>query len=273
MRPLPLLLLLAGCARLLGPEHPVELSLPASVQLPAVEQAQGIDLHHWLWIPEVEEEAPMAVLERCFAGEDVVGELPLEVAYVLAAPGQPVRVGSQEVTQLLGDGSFALSDKRGMLVTPVYEALIERVKDQKRAVSLGCAPWSEPGQEPAFPGRLLLILDERLPWETVRELLYTAGQAQLADLAFLVAPPEPFTPVAPASAEPLVLSPAEGTPWATLAAQIASEGGAREVVFAHDPSVELVGIPVPDTLVVEPRSMAVDDPVPVIRSTLPRFQQ
>lgn len=270
MRSLALLLVLAACTRT---PHPVSLDLPAGVQLASVPRAQADTLRHWLWFPEFEEEAPKEIVERCRAGEDVVGQLPLEVAAVVVAPGQPVWVGSEQVAHLLGDGSFPASTRRGQMLTPVYDALLNRAADQQAfrhpGYAPGCAPWVDPGEPPAWRGHVLLVLDERLPWETVRDLLYTTQQARFADVALLVDAPEPWPDSELSWSEelpPAIVSPPEGTPWATVATQAATQEEGHPLRFAHHPELEPVVVPIPATRAQEARSWPVDARVPVLRT-------
>jgi len=73
------------------------------------------------------------------------------------------------------DGVFPEDQQRGMLASPLYEAL------QARAQA-----WKDEGElmlieEHDFRGDLWLLMDRRVPFEAVRPLMYTAGQAQYSN--------------------------------------------------------------------------------------------
>ena len=88
-----------------------------------------------------------------------------------------IRVGSRSVAALAG-GGVERSDLRGQIIAPLYEALVE-VRHQTLTVRERVGAY-----HPTIP--VLLVLDARLPFETVQRVLYTAGQAQFDHLDLVV---------------------------------------------------------------------------------------
>jgi len=68
-------------------------------------------------------------------------------------------------------------DKRGTLITPLFDAL-KAAADQAKANAVTTGG--------KFNGRLLLQCDRDIPFSLVREVMYTAGQAQFAEFKFVV---------------------------------------------------------------------------------------
>ena len=83
---------------------------------------------------------------------------------------------------VIKDGIFAAELKRGTLVSPLFDALKELADRAKAGAEAGGC---------TFGGRLLLAMAGRLPFSTVREAMYSSGQAQFADFAFLTADSQP----------------------------------------------------------------------------------
>ena len=65
---------------------------------------------------------------------------------------------------------------RGVLIAPLLDALRTEADARKEAVAAGAAP---------FRGRLHLAADERVHFDVVRTVMYTAGEAEFADIRFL----------------------------------------------------------------------------------------
>jgi biopolymer transport protein ExbD len=65
-----------------------------------------------------------------------------------------------------------------LLVSGVYDALKKEVERQKTV-----ARWN---QDAPFTGRINLVADKRVPYRTLMEVLYTAGQAELGEYKFMV---------------------------------------------------------------------------------------
>jgi biopolymer transport protein ExbD len=68
--------------------------------------------------------------------------------------------------------------KRGTLISPLFDILKEKADDAKAI--------AEGRQGINFSGRILLQCDRNIPFSLVREVMYTAGQAQFAEFKFVV---------------------------------------------------------------------------------------
>ncbi len=100
-----------------------------------------------------------------------------------------IRVDGKQVAPLSA-GVPADAQMRGTLLSPLFDALKE-MADEGKALGEMCPVRP-------FEGRLLVAADARVPWTTLRSVIYTAGQAQFADFAFIVdgpvvRPKEPST--------------------------------------------------------------------------------
>jgi hypothetical protein len=76
--------------------------------------------------------------------------------------------------------SVPSEEKRGQLVSKLYEVLIEKAETSK---DLGARTG---GDEFDFKGEILLQVDRRMPFSVVREVMFTAGQAQFGNFRFVV---------------------------------------------------------------------------------------
>lgn len=76
----------------------------------------------------------------------------------------------------LAEGIVAEEDSRGSMIEPLYDALQERADDLK-----SCSA-AEPSFR--FDGKLILVTERSVPWETVRRVMYTSGQAQFGAFYF-----------------------------------------------------------------------------------------
>ncbi len=65
---------------------------------------------------------------------------------------------------------------RGVLIVPLLDALRTEADTRKEAVAVGAAP---------FRGRLHLAADDRVHFDVVRTVMYTAGEAEFTDVRFL----------------------------------------------------------------------------------------
>ena len=70
------------------------------------------------------------------------------------------------------------SYKRGTLISPLFDILKEKA-DEAKAIAETRATIN-------FSGRILLQCDRNIPFSLVREVMYTAGQAQFAEFKFVV---------------------------------------------------------------------------------------
>ena len=71
-------------------------------------------------------------------------------------------------------------EKKGQMITDLYDVLLDKAEQAK---ALGEASGSD---EHAFKGRILLQCDKTLPFSVIREVMYTAGQAQFSEFKFVV---------------------------------------------------------------------------------------
>ena len=78
---------------------------------------------------------------------------------------------------LVSGNQVGEQDKRGTLITPLFDAL-------KAAADQAKANAATTGGK--FDGQLLLQCDRDIPFSLVREVMYTAGQAQFAKFKFVV---------------------------------------------------------------------------------------
>ncbi len=77
-------------------------------------------------------------------------------------------------------GELTVADeyKRGTMISPLYDTLQEKADDAKALAA------RNPNQP--FKGRLLLQCDKDIPFSLLREVMYTAGQAQFGEFKFVV---------------------------------------------------------------------------------------
>jgi biopolymer transport protein ExbD len=73
------------------------------------------------------------------------------------------------------------SEKEGLVVSDLFTALDEKAQTAKR---LGERAGAD--SDLGFKGQVLLQCDRRLPFSVVREVMYTAGQAQYGEFRFVV---------------------------------------------------------------------------------------
>lgn len=80
------------------------------------------------------------------------------------------------------DGSWQIpeAEKRQSLIPKLYDKLNEKAEVAK---SLGDRTGSE---DLAFKGQVLLQVDKELPFSVIRDVMYTAGQAQFGEFRFVV---------------------------------------------------------------------------------------
>jgi biopolymer transport protein ExbD len=71
-------------------------------------------------------------------------------------------------------------EKKGQMISRLYDRLLEKAETSKE---LG----QRTGQEELdFKGQVLLQIDKEMPFSVVREVMYTAGQAQFGEFRFVV---------------------------------------------------------------------------------------
>ena len=72
------------------------------------------------------------------------------------------------------------SEKKGQLITKLYERLLDKAEEQKEIAT------RVQTDEAQFKGQILLQCDRTLPFSLIREVMYTAGQAQFGEFRFVV---------------------------------------------------------------------------------------
>lgn len=147
--------------------------------------------------------------EACFIGEDITGRAPMSLALV-EVRGDGVRVWGADVMPLQ-EGRAAEDQAKGLMLLPLFDALLILADDMKAWGARGCAPWALEGEERDFAGRLLLAVEPGIPMGTANAVVYTAGQAQFGQVAFWVDDAEPGAAVT-AWPEPTQ----GGSPWPTV---------------------------------------------------------
>ncbi len=92
-----------------------------------------------------------------------------------------LRLGSYADTET-GQPVIAVpaEEKRGQMISRLYDKLLEKAETAKE---LGARAGSD---ELDFKGQILLQCDKRLPFSVIREVMYTAGQAQFGEFRFVV---------------------------------------------------------------------------------------
>lgn len=88
----------------------------------------------------------------------------------------------EEVDPTTGRPTFKIPDaaKRGAKVIDLFEKLEAKAEAAKR---IGERAGSEDFD---FKGQVLLQVDKQLPFSVIREVMYTAGQAQFGEFRFVV---------------------------------------------------------------------------------------
>jgi len=70
-------------------------------------------------------------------------------------------------------------EKRGQLIAKLYDLMLAKAETAK---DLG----AKAGEDFEFKGEVLLQVDKRMPFSVVREVMFTAGQAQFGNFRFVV---------------------------------------------------------------------------------------
>lgn len=100
-----------------------------------------------------------------------------EVAVNLVVSKRTISVDGVKVIDV-SDMAVAEEYKRGTMITPLYDTLQEKADDAK---AIAARNVNQP-----FTGRMLLQCDEKVPFSLLREVMYTAGQAQFGEFKFVV---------------------------------------------------------------------------------------
>ena len=101
-----------------------------------------------------------------------------EVAVNVVVSKRTISVDGVKVIDVSDGMEIAEEYKRGTMITPLYDTLQEKA-DEAKAVA---------ARNPSHPfkGRLLLQCDKDVPFSLLREVMYTAGQAQFGEFKFVV---------------------------------------------------------------------------------------
>jgi len=158
--------------------------------LPVAQAATGMPAS-WFVTVKPGAETPSAALEACLDGDTSQLERTLAVVDVgsgrIAVAGQSVATWrDEELQQMVAEG---------LLLTPLFDALLELADDASQVAAIGCRPWEQGSSAPPGDRRdrppLLLAVDAGTPVQLMQMVVYTAGQAQFAELAWLVADSTP----------------------------------------------------------------------------------
>jgi len=100
-----------------------------------------------------------------------------EVHVNLVVSKSLITVDGVDVLEII-DGEVAEEDKKGTMVTDLYDVLQQKADDARSlAEKIGGDP---------FEGKILFQCDKDIKYSTVREVMYTAGQAQFGKFKFVV---------------------------------------------------------------------------------------
>jgi len=100
----------------------------------------------------------------------------------LVVDGDYVLAIERSISEETGEEVLSIPDdeKRGQEITKLIDILQEKAEIAKE---IGSRAESE---ELGFKGEILLQVDKRIPFSVVREIMYTAGQAQFGNFRFVV---------------------------------------------------------------------------------------
>jgi biopolymer transport protein ExbD len=91
--------------------------------------------------------------------------------------------GQRKLTVPQNNPTTGEPQKRGQLIIPLQE-ILEIKADSAKADGKRLARTGS--DEHSFKGRLLIQCDKTLPFSVLREVMYTAGQAQFSEFKFVV---------------------------------------------------------------------------------------
>lgn len=75
------------------------------------------------------------------------------------------------------DASYKQGGGNGFLITPLFNGLERRREELERIAAF---------RKQKFPGEVRIVADKRTPFRTLSEIIYTCGQAQFAQMRFVV---------------------------------------------------------------------------------------
>lgn len=114
------------------------------------------------------------------------GELPssfaeeeLPAAKIIVVTRERISMDGLEIR--LVDGQVAGDDLRGLLIKKLYEALLDQRFDNEGLAALTAGAYREE--------HVVLAVDKSVPFETLRAVMYTGGQAQVTHFTYAVANP------------------------------------------------------------------------------------
>ena len=157
------------------------------VRLPRVANASSVSLRDFLVPHLAEGQTVHDLIQRCERGESPsLGYAAIEISpRQISLSGEPI----------INLDRVQIRDEHlnGFLVVPLHEALLAMVK-LTQEISQGAGSECFRGDDRAFEARVLIIVDRQVPFEVLRHVLYTAGQVNFSEFAFLVDDPVPETP-------------------------------------------------------------------------------
>lgn len=111
-------------------------------------------------------------------------KVPLSNADSPIQDGVPVYVsmrditfGEKKVVQLSEDGEIDPAAVKNHLIGPLYDVMAEEADKGKQMAEARGTEW---------PGRIILIGDQKLKFSTLVDVMYTAGRAEYREYAFCV---------------------------------------------------------------------------------------
>lgn len=127
---------------------------------------------------------PAAELNQGVAPPESTSRLELKESMAISVSLEQIMVENKQVVGLV-NGELREEDTQGQgtarTITPLYDALDAQVTiAQQRA---------EAGMGPEFEGKALIIADRKVPYRLLSSVLYTAGQAKLAQFQFVIMKP------------------------------------------------------------------------------------
>ena len=99
--------------------------------------------------------------------------IPVDGAAVMALTKKPDETGKEWI-------AVPDEEKKGQMITRLYDRLLEKAEQAKRIAEATAS------EEHAFKGEILMQCDKELPFSVIREVMYTAGQAQFSNFRFVV---------------------------------------------------------------------------------------
>ena len=134
---------------------------------------------------ETSENTPYSVpglpLDEAVALPELWGHAPVQLDVLLSASTTQVSVDGVPVQALVtgADQRAAVpeSDLKGAFVVSLYDALLDKAERSKSVAEMSA--------DGVFRGRLLMQLDKTLSPKLMRQLMYTAGQAQFGEMRLL----------------------------------------------------------------------------------------